>query len=136
MPGKPHPERDGAKARWEEIFGSPPPLYLSVSFMEKAVAYEAQCRRHGGLSAATRKTLARIACGQPVAEASRRNLKPGAHLVREWNGRSYQVEVTDTGYRLDRRRWSSLTAIAKHITGTNWSGPRFFGLNRREGGGA
>jgi len=104
--------------------------------MEKALAYEAQCRRHGGLSAPTRKALKRIADGKPVAEASRGSLKPGAHLVREWNGRTYQVEVTKTGYRLDGRSWSSLTAIAKHITGTNWSGPRFFGLNGGAGGGA
>jgi hypothetical protein len=101
--------------------------------MEKALAYEAQSRRRGGLSAATRKALARVAGGQPVAEASRGTLKPGAHLVREWNGRTYHVEVTDTGYRLDGRTWTSLSAIARHITGTNWSGPRFFGLNGRAG---
>jgi hypothetical protein len=133
MPGKPHPQRDRVKARWEEVFGSPPPPYLSVAFMEKALAYEAQSRRRGGLSAATRKALARVAGGQPVAEASRGTLKPGAHLVREWNGRTYHVEVTDTGYRLDGRTWTSLSAIARHITGTNWSGPRFFGLNGRAG---
>lgn len=136
MPGKPHPERDDVKARWVEVFGSAPPPYLSVAFMEKAVSHEAQCRRHGGLSAATRKSLARVAGGHPVAEASRGRLKPGAHIVREWNGRTYQVEVTDTGFRLDGRSWRSLTAIAKHITGTNWSGPRFFGLNRGAGGSA
>ncbi|WP_082630866.1 DUF2924 domain-containing protein [Roseovarius atlanticus] len=136
MPGKPHPARDDVKARWEEIFRSPPPPYLSVAFMERALAYEQQCRRHGGLSAATGKTLARIAEGQPVAEASRRTLKPGAHLVREWNGRTYQVEVTDKGFRLDGRSWKSLSAIARHITGTNWSGPRFFGLSCGAGGSA
>lgn len=62
--------------------------------------------------------------------------RPGAHLVREWNGRTYQVEVTLEGYRLDSRIWPSLSAIAKHITGTTWSGPRFFGLSDRTGGGA
>lgn len=134
MPGKPHPARDDVKARWEEIFISPPPPYLSMAFMEKALAHEQQCRRHGGLSAATRKTLTRVAGGQPVAEASRGSLKPGAHLVREWNGRTYQVEVMETGYCLDGRSWRSLSAIARHITGTNWSGPRFFGLNGRAGG--
>lgn len=69
MPGKPHSERDRAKALWEEIFGFPPPPYLSVTLMEKALAHEAQCRRQGGLSPATRKTLTRVAGGQPVAEA-------------------------------------------------------------------
>ncbi len=119
MPGKPHPERARVQALWEEAFGSPPPPYLSVGFMERALAYEAQCRRHGGLQAKTRKALQRIAAGDPVTQASRGNLRPGAHLVREWNGRTYQVEVLSDGYRMDGRTWASLSAIAKHITGTS-----------------
>ena len=51
-----------------------------------------------------------------------------SHLVREWNGRTYQVEVIDNGYRFDGKTYPSLTTIAKRITGTHWSGPRFFGL--------
>ena len=53
---------------------------------------------------------------------------PAPHLVREWNGRTYQVEVIDNGYRFDGKTYPSLTTIAKRITGTHWSGPRFFGL--------
>ena len=48
--------------------------------------------------------------------------------VREWNGRTYQVEVIDNGYRFDGKTYPSLTTSAKRITGTHWSGPRFFGL--------
>ncbi len=59
--------------------------------------------------------------------------RPGAHLVREWNGRTYQVEVLPKGFQMDGREWPSLSAIAKHITGTTWSGPRFFGLTDRSG---
>ena len=44
------------------------------------------------------------------------------------NGRTYQVEVIDNGYRFDGKTYPSLTTIAKRITGTHWSGPRFFGL--------
>ncbi|MEM7667491.1 MAG: DUF2924 domain-containing protein [Pseudomonadota bacterium] len=128
MPGKPHPERNRVRTSWQEAFGSPPPPYLSVAFMERALAYEAQCRRHGGLPVKTRKALQRIAEGEPVAQASNVVVTPGAHLVREWNGRTYQVEVTRDGYLMDGRTWASLSAIAKHITGTSWSGSRFFGL--------
>jgi hypothetical protein len=102
--------------------------------MRKALAHEGQCRRHGGLPAATRRVLNRIAEGEPVAASSSQIVRPGAHLVREWNGRTYQVEVTPEGYRMDGRVWPSLSAIAKHITGTTWSGPRFFGLSNRAGG--
>ena len=56
------------------------------------------------------------------------SVSAGTHLVREWNGRTYQVEVIDNGYRFDGKTYPSLTAITKRITGTHWSGPRFFGL--------
>lgn len=134
MPGKADPDRVGLRRDWEEAFGSPPPAYASVSFLRRALAREAQVMRHGGLPAATRRALGQIATGRPVEEAVRRRLRPGAHLVREWNGRSYQVEVREKGFRLDSKTWPSLSAIARHITGTTWSGPRFFGLTDRAGG--
>ena len=55
----------------------------------------------------------------------------GSRLLREWNGATYEVEVLDTGYRWRGEVWSSLSAIAREITGTKWSGPRFFGLTKR-----
>ena len=133
MPGKADPGRPQAIGDWEETFGSPPPPYLSVAFMRKAVAYETQCRASGGLPAATRRVLRRISDGTPVADTETGRLRPGAHLVREWNGRTYQVEVIDGGFRMDGETWRSLSAIARHITGTTWSGPRFFGLTDRAG---
>lgn len=131
MPGKPDPDRPLAIGAWEEAFGSPPPPYLSVAFMRKAVAYEAQCKASGGLPASARRSLRQIAEGKPVGDAGDGGLRSGSHLVREWNGRTYQVEVVEGGYRIDGKDWASLSAIAKHITGTTWSGPRFFGLTRR-----
>jgi len=133
MPGKPDPNRAAALREWEEAFGSPPPPYLSVAFMRKALTHEAQCRRHGGLPAATRRALRHVAEGKSVANSTRRTIKSGAHLVREWNGRTYTVEATEEGYRMDGQTWKSLSSIAKHITGTTWSGPRFFGLVDRSG---
>ncbi|WP_347310830.1 DUF2924 domain-containing protein [Defluviimonas sp. SAOS-178_SWC] len=131
MPGKADPDRARVIEDWEEAFGSSPPPYLSVAFMRKALAHEDQCRRHGGLPTATRRSLRRIAEGKSVSNSTRRIARPGAHLVREWNGRTYQVEVQKDGFRMDGRTWTSLSAIAKHITGTTWSGPRFFGLADR-----
>ena len=133
MRGNPDPDREQALQDWEAAFGSPPPPYLSVGFMQKALAYEAQCKASGGLSLATRRALQKVASGKPADAVSTGTIRPGAHLVREWNGRTYQVEVRDGSYRMDGRAWSSLSAIAKHITGTTWSGPRFFGLTSRAG---
>ncbi len=134
MPGKADPDRAGLQKDWEETFGSPPPAYASVALLRKALAHEAQVTSHGGLSAANRRAFRQIATGTPVEKATRGTLRPGAHLVREWNGRSYQVEVQEKGFRLDGRTWPSISAIARHITGTTWSGPRFFGLTDRAGG--
>ncbi|MEM1075453.1 MAG: DUF2924 domain-containing protein [Pseudomonadota bacterium] len=121
-------------ATWEELFQSPPSPYLSVAFMRKAVAYEEQCRSSGGPPAATLCKLRQIAEGKAIAHISYGDLRLGAHLLREWNGQTYQVEVTEDGYRMDGKDWPSLSAVAKHITGKTWSGPRFFGLSRRAGG--
>ena len=55
-------------------------------------------------------------------------LKPGARLVREWRGRTHTVTVTEEGFEYAGANYSSLTTIAKKITGAHWSGPRFFGL--------
>ena len=133
MGRKPDPERPATLAQWETVFGSPPPPYLSVPFMQKALAYEAQCKALGDVPAGTKRALKRIATGEPIAASNSSSLRPGAQLVREWNGRTYQIHVVDGGFELDGKPWKSLFAIAKHITGTDWSGPRFFGLNGRMG---
>ena len=63
-----------------------------------------------------------------LAKARAVKLKPGARLVREWHGRTHDVLVTEAGFLWRSETWRSLTAIAREITGTHWSGPRFFGL--------
>ncbi len=107
-----------------EAFGRPPPKHLSLQFMKRVLIWELQNQRLGGVSAKTKRRLQQIASGK----SSPTPVKPGSHLVREWNGRTYQVEVTEGGYLMDGKSWRSLSAIARHITGVHWSGPRFFGV--------
>ena len=113
---------------WEQTFGAAPPSSLSRVFLRRVLLHERQCRTHGGLSAATRRALAAMANETPSSGAPAGSVYAGTHLFREWNGRTYQVEVLDNGYRFDGKTYPSLTAITKQITGTHWSGPRFFGL--------
>jgi hypothetical protein len=124
---EPH-NRTELLADWTAAFGRLPPPYLSVPFMTKALANHAQSKRAGGLPAQTRRALQQIASGKPVKDVPMNAAKVGTHYVREWNGRTYQVAVVKGGFEMDGRNWPSLSAIAKHITGTTWSGPRFFGL--------
>ncbi|MEJ5218564.1 DUF2924 domain-containing protein [Cognatishimia sp. D5M38] len=117
-------DRLGCIERWREIFERSPPKHLSLQFMKRVLIWELQNRELGGLSVTTSRRLKQIASGTtPSTQA-----KPGSHLVREWNGRTYLVEVINGGYVMDGRTWRSLSAIARYITGTRWSGPRFFGV--------
>lgn len=118
-------DRSGCLDRWRKVFGRSPPKYLSPQFMKRVLLRELQEQTLGGISRSTERSLSRIASGK----ASPPPARSGSHLVREWNGRTYQVEVVDGDYVMDGKTWGSLSAIAKHITGAHWSGPRFFGVS-------
>jgi hypothetical protein len=60
----------------------------------------------------------------------RPQLKPGTRLIREWQGRTYEVVVLDDGFSWQDTQCNSLSAIARKITATAWSGPLFFGLKQ------
>lgn len=119
--------------RWEAAFGAPPPPFVSLRLMRKALTYEDQCRDYGGLPAELRRRLRAIATGHGTpSDTPARALSVGAQLVREWNGRTYRIEVAEDGFRMDGKLYSSLSAVARRITGASWSGPRFFGLVQRK----
>ena len=114
-------------ARWADLYGRPPPHKLSRQLMEKAFAYEIQSKAFGGLTASTRRALPSVLAGYKVPAPSR-GLAPGTRLIREWNGRTYELEVIEGGFVWQGRTWRSLSRIAREITGVKWSGPRFFRL--------
>ncbi|WP_374398064.1 DUF2924 domain-containing protein [Tabrizicola sp.] len=124
-------DRAGCVQRWEQAFGTPPPRYASVRFMQRVLARDVQMRITGDYPAQIRRDLRSVAEASRRGEAGPRNAAPGSYLVREWNGRIYRVEVTSNGYVIDGQTYRSLTTIAKRITGAHWSGPRFFGLRPR-----
>ncbi len=123
-------DRENLIARWRAVYGAPPPRKLSRALLEKALAYEIQCAAFGGLSTATKRAL-RAAAASKDGSTGPRLLNPGARLIREWNGTVHEVDVSGDGYVWQDQRYRSLTAIACRITGTKWSGPRFFGLSGR-----
>ena len=85
----------------------------------------------GGLDRATRRRLDRaaadLAAGRTPAPPGPK-IKPGTRLLREWQGKVYEVIVLEEGVEYRGEAWLSLSAVAREITGTRWSGPRFFGL--------
>lgn len=122
-------DRSTLRVEWNDAFGGAPPHHLSMAFMRKALIWHAQCNAFGGLSSDTKRSLKSALSGASVTAAV--SIQPGAQLIREWNGRTYHVDVVANGFVLNGVRFKSLSAVAFHITGTAWSGPRFFGLNRK-----
>jgi hypothetical protein len=139
QPPSPSPEQaqsrfsglDELRSEYKRLHHSEAPRF-SRDLLVRAIGYRRQAIDHGGLGKATRRKLQTIAkalrsTGR-VGPTPSLSLKPGARLVREWHGRTHTVTVTDDGFEYAGASYSSLTEIAKKITGAHWSGPRFFGL--------
>ncbi|MEO0624812.1 MAG: DUF2924 domain-containing protein [Pseudomonadota bacterium] len=116
--------------RWVDLYGRPPPANLSQALMRKAVAHEMQVRALGGMRPATRRALRAALSGGGEAGAAPA-MAPGTRLLRDWNGVTHEVDVLERGFRWRGETWRSLSRIAREITGTAWSGPRFFGLTSK-----
>lgn len=111
----------GLRAEWERRHGEIPRL-RSVDLLRRVLAWRMQAAVLGDLDAATRRLLRQ---DRPVKPDG---LRPGTVLVREWLGVRHEVEVADDGFVHDGKVWRSLSGVARHITGSRWNGPRFFGL--------
>jgi len=124
------------RAAWREEWRRPAPP-IGPDLLRRGIAWRMQERVHGGLPTATRKAIERaLAQLEKTGEVSAGrdlHLKPGTRLIRQWHGATHHVLVTEDGFEHEGRRYTSLTQITKAITGTHWSGPRFFGLRKRKG---
>lgn len=127
----------GLRARWKSVFRRQCPPHLPRHLLFAILAYRLQADELGDLDPATARLLKQVATtGAAIkvtrltAEFDRRRteLKPGTILMREWNGQPHRVMVLDSGFAWSGKTYDSLSKIALAITGTKWSGPRFFGL--------
>jgi len=116
---------------WRETYGKPAPEALTKDLMARALAYRLQEQQIGGLGSSLEKHLAALSRG---GKPPRRRLKLGSVLVRKHGGELHEVFVTAEGYCWRGETLSSLSMIAKRITGVSWSGPRFFGLRGSDAG--
>jgi hypothetical protein len=120
------------RVEWRRLYRTHPPRKLSRDLLELGIAWKLQERVLGGLSAITKRQLAELArtleSKSDLAKARKVSLKPGARLVRAWDGETHEVLVTEDGFVWRGKTWGSLSLIAREMTGTRWSGPRFFGV--------
>ena len=127
------------KQLWRDLFDTEPPAY-NRRFLENRLAYRLQELAHGGLKTSTVKRLEQLGeqldGGKARIRSRRVDDRPvtGTTLIREWQGRAYEVIVQAGHFEFQGQRYQSLSAIAKVITGTVWNGWAFFGLRSRRGG--
>jgi Protein of unknown function (DUF2924) len=116
---------DELRVLWRAMTQQNAPKALSRDLLAHMIAYRIQVQVHGKLSRETGKLLDRLARGEaePV-----RHLKVGTVMVREHQGRLHEVMVVPGGFSWHDKTYTSLSTIARAITGTSWNGPRFFGL--------
>jgi Protein of unknown function (DUF2924) len=121
---------DALQRRWRAAFGRSPPSALSKDLLGRMLAFRLQERAFGGLN---RESLSLLDGFARHTVLPRRRLKPGTVLVRDYQGERHIVTVTPDGFDWQGMTYTSLSAIARAITGTAWSGPRFFALARPNG---
>ena len=123
---------DELRERWKSTYGKVPTRELGRSFLTRAIAYRLQERAYGGLKPSTRRLLVRFgeetASGRSPKKPQYRKAQSGTILVREWQGNAHRVTMLDDGVSFNGKRYGSLSEVAREITGSRWSGPRFFGL--------
>lgn len=121
------------KAEWEALFAAPAPNN-SRGYLEMRLAWRIQELTLGGLSYETTRLLDLLAdevdgsTDRKTLIGDARNPILGTRLVREWDSVEHTVTVLRGGFDWQGRRFKSLSAVAKAITGTQWNGYRFFGL--------
>lgn len=124
---------------WEANFGTPPPPSTSQDMMRLIMGWEIQAKRARADVRALKAAIGtRMRCNGrgktrdtvPPLIKPKVVLSPGTRLSREWQGRTYSVDVLDKGFAYDGRLFTSLSPIAKAITGSHRSGPDFFGVSK------
>ena len=115
-------DKQTIQKEWQKLFDKPVPTGCHPSFLEKSLAWQRQILAQGGLSASEGRRL--------LGESNADNTNAGTRLVRVWQGETHQVTVLADGYLYKDQHWKSLSAIARAITGTPWSGPVFFGVKK------
>ena len=122
----------GLRQQWRALYKSDASPHLSRELLVRAVAYRMQEIALGGLRPGQQRQLRQFARqlkeNREERIRARPELKPGTRLVREWQGRTYEVLVLDGAFSWQGTSYRSLSAVARNITGTPWSGPLFFGL--------
>src|SRR5690348_10961567 len=101
------------RAEWQGRYGAPPTL-RSPDLLRRLLAWRIQADAFGGLEPAIVRRIHKAARARGVPAPA---LAAGSKLAREWQGVVHEVEATDEGFVYAGRRYRSLSAVARQITG-------------------
>jgi Protein of unknown function (DUF2924) len=134
----------GLRVRWRKLLRKPAPVHLNRSILMRVIAYRMQARVFGDLDGESVRALAKIvkdhdrrrkaglfkpkAVPEVPPVPRDRSYRLGTMFIREHAGEMHRVIVVHDGFEWQGEQYRSLSDIARRITGTTWSGPRFFGL--------
>jgi hypothetical protein len=125
---------DELRRVWKKRLGTPP-VAASTGLTRRWLSWELQAQARGGFDATTRRRLRQLCkafrADPPSTTLPNSGPRPGSLLTRERNGVTHRVMVLAEGFAWNGQKYDSLSEIAQKITGTRWSGPRFFGLRQR-----
>lgn len=132
--------------KWKKLFKTNSPQHARKDFLIKHIAWELQARKEGGYSNQVKKKLDKLSevmakdVLKPDKEiqlaneihkgVSQLEIKQGTKLIREYKGERYEVIALERGFEYNSKKYRSLSAIAKEITGTSWNGKVFFGIKK------
>jgi hypothetical protein len=123
------------RKQYREFFRTDPPKAFGPDLLRRSIAQRIQEKAYGGLSGPTKRLLDQLVKAMAAKPNGRlelpRRIKPGSELVRTWKGKTYRVVVQPDGFAYDGKTYAGLSEIASLIAGTNWNGPRFFGLRSK-----
>ena len=134
------------RAKYAEVFGDEARTTNNRVWLVRRIAWRLQALAEGDLSERARQRAAELANDADIrlspprlttvpAHATRKRLpRPGTVLSRLYKGETLQVKVLEHGVSFDGTVYTSLSAVAKAITGSHCSGNLFFKLNGQGGG--
>ncbi|WP_408951449.1 DUF2924 domain-containing protein [Lysobacter sp. Hz 25] len=124
------------RTRWIALFGEPPGInnrrYV-VRRLAHRIQEDAYRLSHPGLIDDNSRRISQLL---ETGRVSRRPVRAapllGTVLTRVHNGHIHRVVVLAGGlFEYQGQQFSSLSKVAREITGTRWSGPAFFGLRNQ-----
>lgn len=121
-------------ALWERSFGDTAPCRSQPQLLRLLLAARLQdggSDRTGLVRKRLTTLAAKFAVDPDYEPSANLGLRPGIELVRVWKGVAHRVQVLPDGFLWNGRKHTSLSVIARAITGTPWSGPAFFKLKRK-----